>query len=488
MSELTAIAPYDVLQPGAYSSTNMTALAAAATGALTDLPAVLGVSEGGKPAAALAFRNVATAQNVLRGGPLFDSVRLALIAGAPQVLAVRVGNAITQASLKLEGETGDVVKITARDWGEWANAVTVTVKTGPIVAVSYTNPVTGAVYTQEWNLKSLMSPTNAQIAQAINGELAPFRASPLVSASAEAGTGALKVASAKPLAGGTNGTAPTAENWTEGLTALETVNATIIVAATSDKTVHAQVAEHCNLMSTPQAKMERTAVYGGASGESEEEAATRISELPYARAQLVWPEQYLPNIKGELTLYDPFYVAAMVAGMHAAQTDVGTSLVHKLTPAIEPGRQLSTIPGGNIDVLLEKRVMPLAPAPGGGVWVVDDLSGYTGTDGIFRDFITIREADYVARALRNAVEPFIGGKALHGSTESLQARAEAALKELVGVVIREFRTPTVELGPNQTPNITPSNSYSISAPVVLIGVDKYIFISVGLQAPGAVSA
>lgn len=484
--EAVARPPYNVIQPGTYSSVNATALAEAALTEGQPILAIVGTCKGGQPNTPLYFDSPVTAQNVLRSGKLYDAVRLAFRSGTSPICAIRIGKEVKQASLALAAITlGTAVTIKARDWGSWANAITIAVEAGPIVKLSYTDEQ-GNVYKQEWNLSSIESgkPTNAQVAEAINGLLPPFSASPLITAEAGTGTGGLKTASSAPLTSGSDGLEPEAKNWEEGLKALETEPISIVVAATAEATVHAQVAAHCEAMSTPQAKKRRTAIYGGALGETEAQTKERLKNLPYARAQLVWPGVEVPNTSGEKTLYDPFYAAAIVGGMHCALADQATSLVHAYVPVLGVEKALSTIQGGPIDQLLEGNVTPIVKAPGGGVWIVDSLSGYNRQDGVFRDFIKIRTADAIAEGLEAELRPFIGGKTLTGTAESIKAKAEAYLKRQVNRLIVAFQPVTVEGGPSQAPIVTSENSYNVGAPVQLVGTTKFIFIGISLQGQG----
>lgn len=476
----------NVVQPGAYSAVNASELSSPApnTG---PIPVFLGQATGGAPNEPLYFSSNSTLLAVLRSGPAYDGARFALAAGTQQVGVVRVGKAVTQAKIELEGAAGKLVTLTSIGFGTWANAITVAVEAGPIVVLKYTDEL-GNVFTERWNFTGLESkkPTNANIAAAINGQLYGYTASNFVTATAGAGTGELKTAVAAALTGGGE-EAPEAANWTTALESLESQEVSILVPMTSEASVHAQVQEHCNIMSASNARHERTCIVGGATGETVAKTLERISTLHSARVQVACPGMYQHNAKGELTLYAPFYRAAMYAGMHCALPDVATSLCHKETPEIGPEVTYSTVQGGSLDQLLLAGASPSAPRPGGGTWVVDSLSTSNEAAGYFRDFHKTRSADYIAAFARRSLEAkFTGRKTLNGSLEAIEAQAELILKDLQAAqIIRAFKKPTADPGPTTGAIVTSSNSFLVTLPVVLIDADKYIFITVALQSPAS---
>lgn len=490
MPALTTRPNYSVVQPGAYSAVSASELTTPAPGA-GPIVAILGSCQGGAPNTPLYFTSPGVALQALRGGAAYDGVRFALGSEAPQVCVIRVGKEVKQGTLSLAGTAGNIVKLTSLDYGTWVNSIKVEVTSGPIVTLKYTDAY-GNVYSETWNFTTLEggTPTNAKVAEAINGKLFGYQASNYVTAAAEAGTGGLKVAAAAPLTGGQE-EAPEATHWTKGLEALETQEVSVVVPMTGEASVHALVQAHCEVMSLPNARRERTCEVGGSSGETVAQQLTRVGNLTNARTQLVYPGFYGFNSKGEKTLYDPFYRAAKVAGERCALADAATSLTHKEAKMeIEPEVQLSTAQGGAIDQLLTAGIAVWAPKPGGGTWCVDDVTCSKEAAGTFRDVISVRSADYTARYLRRILETkYVGGKGLTGTRESMQTQAEAALKELVSAgIIRAYQTPTVEFGPSTPPVVTPNNSYNVVAPVMLVGVNKFIFITVALQSSSSIQA
>jgi hypothetical protein len=479
---------FNVVQPGAYSAVSTSELSTPApnTG---PIPAILGTTTGGKPLTPLYFTSPGILLNVLRSGEAYDGARFAL-RKAPQVCVVRVGKAVTQGSIELEGASGKLVKLLSLEYGSWVDSITVGVEAGPIIVLKYTDP-SGNIYKETWNLSTLESgkPTNAKIAEAINGKLYGYTASNFVTAEAKAGTGELKTASASPLSGGGE-EAPEAGNWTEALTSLESQEVSIIVAMTSEASIQAQVEEHCEVMSAGNARKERTSIAGAATGETVAKIIERVGNLRSKRTQFACPGTYQYNAKGEVTLYPPYYRAAMYAGMHCGLPDVATSLCHEETEEIAPETAYSTVQGGALDQLLLAGASPSAPKPGGGTWVIDSLSTSNEPAGYFRDFHKTRSADYVAKYVRDELEAkYVGGKNLNSSEESIALTAGILLKELQAAqIIRAFREPTVESGPTTGAVVTSSNSYVVSLPVMLVDANKYIFIAVPLQSPNTIQA
>jgi len=472
--------PYNVIQPGAYSAVDASQLASPNPLAGRPIPAIVGTAFGGQPLTALFFRSPGQLRQVLRSGIAYDAARFAFDGGAPQVCVVRVGNGITQASLALAGSGGTVVTLTAQDWGSWANSVTITVATGPIITLTYTDQL-GNTFTETWNLTGVGGLTAAQVAQAINGALYGYNASNFVTAVTGAGMLPLTTISATPLAGGTDGQAPISGDWTNGFQALEAKDVDIVVPATGDATIHAQALTHCQNMSLPNARKERVMVCGAVLGESTAQQVTRIGNLRSARAQLVYPGMQDYNANGVLTLYDPFYVAAKVAGMHCAIPDVATSLCHQQAPIVNVETLLSTIQGGAIDTLLYAGVTPIAPAPRSGFWIVDSLTGYN-LDQTFRDLHKTRSADYVAQYARASLESqFVGSKLLTSTQNAIGQAANQIMSTLQGLqIVTQYKNAVVTQGQNV-------NSWAVGLPVMLVETNKFIFITVQLQPSATVS-
>lgn len=480
-NDFVSVPPYNVIQPGAYSAVNASLLASPSSGNGPPIPMVLGASLGGVPDVPLYFPSPAQLQQVTKGGVGYDVARFVFQGGAPIVGFTRVGNAVTQATGTIAGSGGTAITLTSKDYGSWNNSITITTATGPIITLNYTDAL-GNQYVETWNFTGVGGLTVATIVSAINGGVYGYNGSNYVTAAAGAGTLPLTNAGPTALSGGTDGSAPAAGDWTNGLTAIQTEPVDIIIPATSTASVHAQVLAHCQQMSQPGARYERVMYTGGALGESVSATIARIQALNSARVKLCYPGFYDSAANGALTEYDSFYTAGKVAGMACALPDPATSLVHKRIPMINAEVALSSMLGGSIDQLLYAGVTPIAPAPGGGFWIVDDLTGYNTSDQTFRDMTSTRSADYVAQFVRNQLENlFVGSKNLSTTSQAIQSAANAELTTLAGMnVIAAWQSAQVTTGPNP-------NSWNVMLPVQLVSTLKWIFITVMLQ-PAVVTA
>jgi len=460
------------LQPGAYSAIDASAVRQNPALA-SPVVAILGTCAGGAPNTPMFFRGPSALKSVARSGVAYDCARFAFGAGAGEVCLVRVaGTGCARGTLALTGASGTVVTLTALDYGAWTNSISVTVAANNVITLAYTDAF-GVTTTEKYDLGA--SATAADIAAAINGTKYGYPKSNLVSAVAGAGTMPAAVISATPLASGNDGSAPAAGDWTSALTALEAQDVDILVPATGDASVHAQVKTHCENMSTPAARHERVAVVGGVAGESVATVSARVTSLRSSRVQLVYPGVTDYSDAGVLTSYDPFYAAAKIAGMHAALPDPAYALTHREFPTVDVEAKLSSVVGGSIDLLLGAGLTPIAPRPGGGYWVVDSLATYN-TDDVFRDIHKVRSADYVAKLARGNLEAqFVGAKNLVGSQQTIAAAATSLLRDLVDQeVIRAYQAPVVTQGASAT-------AYNVSLPVMLVDTTKFIYIMLALQ-------
>ncbi len=471
MADTTIRPPVVPLQPGAFSGIDASALAGLNVLRGRPVLALLGASAGGIPNVPMYFSDLQALKSVLRSGPLFDCARFAMQAGALPVCVVRAGVPI-QGVLALAGATSAPVTLTSRDYGVWTTGIKATVGANNLVTITYLDP-NGITFTETYAVGSAATPQN--IVDAINGVTPGFTASQYVTASVTAGTAPLTVAAVAPLASGSDGSALSGTDWTNALKVIETEDVQMVAVATGDATVHAQASTHCDAMSTTLARHERRFVGGAVLAESTAAQVTRMASLRSRRVQLIYPGLVDLDGNGAQKTYDPFYAAARVAGQHCALPDPATSLTHAPVGGMDVERKLSTIQGGDVDTLLAAGVSPITPKPGGGLWLVDSLSGYN-TDDIFRDFHKIGAADEVARRSRAALEDaFTGKKSLENTSGDVQTLASATLQKLKDeTVIRAFLPAQVAAG------ATPKD-YLVTLPVMLPDTVKFIYISVALQ-------
>lgn len=480
MTDATLQFPFNPVQPGVYSVVDTTSLQDTETSPLA-IPAIIGATSGGKPNSALYFGDAAALKGVLRSGAALDVARAAIVGGAPRVCVIRIGTGILQATKALAGASGTPVTLTANEWGTIGNtSLKVTIAANNKVTISFTAD-DGTKYNEVYDLGA--SATIAQVVAAINGTDPRFSRSAFVTAAATTGTMPLTVAAESAFASGADGGAITATEWTNGLAALETEDVSIVVPATGDATVHAQVAAHCDAMSTVQARRERTALVGAIAGETPAQQVTRVGTLRNKRVQFAYPGMSMFDSAGVLTAYGPFVTAGYTAGLHCALPDEATSLTHMRAPGIvDVERRLSLIQGGDIDTLLSAGITPVAPAPGGGFWYVDSLSTYI-ADLTWRDFHKVRSIDRVQSRLRLRLEAeYTGRKALTGTNAEMQRTADDELEDMRRIgLIRAFKPSIVVSDP------TDVRTTFVTAPVVPVDTNKFIKLTVSLQPPGVTS-
>lgn len=479
--------PISPIQPGAYSAIDASALQGAGLAGLP-IVCIIGAALGGTPNQPYTFLDPYQAKNRLRGQALVDMVRFAFGAGAGVVKAVRAGSTITQSTLALAGATATPVTLTSLDYGSWTTQIKATVAANNSVTISYVDAANGGItYSEVFALGATATAQN--VVDAINGKLAGYQASQYVSAAVTTGTMPLTVIASTALAGGADGSsnALIGSDWTAALQAIEGEDVDIVVPATGDSTIHAQVLTHCQNMSTSAARRERVADLGGVLGESVTTVIARMATLHDKRVQVVYPGVVDFDANGLLKQWDPFYAAAKIAGMHAALPDPATSLTHDLVPTVDleqqSGKYLSTLQGSDLDQLLRAGITPIAPAgqSTGGFWVVDSLTGWNQDDS-FRDFHKTRAADAVAVRLRTVLEAkFVGGKALDSSDNDITVAANGVLDNLqLEGIVRAHRDAQVTQGAD-------ARTWIVTAPVLLPDAIKYILITVALQPSSSVN-
>jgi hypothetical protein len=136
-----------------------------------------------------------------------------------------------------------------------------------------------------------------------------------------------------------------------------------------------------------------------------------VKLLPIAlnsdRTMMVYPGYYAYNAQGIRTLYDPFYTAALVAAGFAGMNP-GDAMTNKAI-AIN-GLELSLANPTDTDSLIQLGVCPVVQEPSG-FKVVRSVSTWTVNNNYNRVEMSCGAAtDFVARNVRAALQPLLGGR------------------------------------------------------------------------------
>lgn len=132
-----------IRRPGSYSEVDASGLEGVGLGA-AGIVALIGTSEGGRPASTITevvdiprFSNPDAAQRFARAGNLREAAAMAfapsndpqILGGAVEVVLLKV-NPATQAAVTLSNAGGSAIVITAADYGEFTNQISISVQDG----------------------------------------------------------------------------------------------------------------------------------------------------------------------------------------------------------------------------------------------------------------------------------------------------------------------------------------------------------------------
>lgn len=202
----------------------------------------------------------------------------------------------------------------------------------------------------------------------------------------------------------------TASEWGASLTLAEQEDIQFIGASTDSNSIHALISAHCASMNSVTGKNERQFIVGGAAGETVAQAVSRAAALATSYGALAYPgfTHYDFTDPNKTTTYSPVYFAAKLLGMVSAlalpepmtSKDVDVLGWEKVLSTSE---QESLIKGGVIGGYTNRA---------GRRVVLRSVNTYGGTDLLRCEFSTMREALFIARDLRTALEESFIGKAM----------------------------------------------------------------------------
>lgn len=254
------------------------------------------------------------------------------------------------------------------------------------------------------------------------------------------------------LTGGSDGVVTNAE-WASAYDdVLQATDVQWVVPLSSDSSIHAMNDSHVAYMSNV-ARMERRGICGTATGTTDLQAIAAAKALNSDRTSLVHLGFYDFNAAGALTLYEPYILAAMIAGAFAG-SNPGTALTNKALKLRGLERKLRN--PTDTDQLIKGGVLAVEDTATG-YKVVQSITTWLINDNYNRVEISTGVAlDFVARNVRNALDVLRGEKGNPIVLSRAVNIAESTLRELAR---QEPQGPGVLAGDEASPpykNITAS--------------------------------
>ncbi len=222
------------------------------------------------------------------------------------------------------------------------------------------------------------------------------------------------------FAGGSEGTTPTTQNWTDAIDKLSTESDIRLVYITAEtEAIHLAAESHCTIQSDIKTGKERILVCGGSASETVAQAITRAINLGSNRACLVYPGAKRYNITtGELDTLSPALTAALVVGM-AGGVAPEEPLTYK---TIKVQGMEKTLTDTEVESLLNKGVVPLRYIREDNIYhVVQSITTWQkDANVIFRKLSGMRIHDYLRTETRVTTKKFIGRVADATAMESIK--------------------------------------------------------------------
>lgn len=206
--------------------------------------------------------------------------------------------------------------------------------------------------------------------------------------------------------GGTDGAYTTSE-WTASLTLLEQEDVQFIGSSATDASVHALIDQHVTDMNSVTGKSERQAILGGASGEAVSAVLTRAKNINNMAVMLTYPEFQDFDASGNVVWWSPAYYAAKLVGM-ATCVALNEPLTNKQVSVLG----FKSISNSDLEKLIQGGVCAGYKNSTGQFVNVRQITTYQGEELQKCEFSMVREALFIVRDLRAAVESTFVGRAM----------------------------------------------------------------------------
>lgn len=245
------------------------------------------------------------------------------------------------------------------------------------------------------------------------------------------------------LSGGSDGNVTNSE-WSNAYTTLQTVDVQWVVPISSDAAIHAMNDAHCAFMSTT-ARMERRGIVGSDVGTSDADAMTEAKSLNSDRTSLVHLGFYDYDANGNLTLFPPYILAALLAGAFSG-VNPGTALTNKAIKVRGLERDLRN--PTDTDVLIKGGVLCVENTQTG-YKVVKSITTWLVNDNYNRVEVSVGDAlDFTVRNLRNALDVLRGEKGTPINMARAVSLADTQCRQLAqpepigpGVLVGDAQNP-----------------------------------------------
>ena len=251
------------------------------------------------------------------------------------------------------------------------------------------------------------------------------------------------------LAAGTDGMV-TMNEWQAAYDALQSVDAQWVVPISPMPAIHAMNDSHCSYMSNI-ARMERRGIVGGNIGTTDLQAIAAAKALNSDRTSYTHLGFYDYDTNGKLTLYPPYIMAGLLAGMFSG-VNPGTALTNKSIKIRGIERNLRN--PTDTDILINGGVLCVENTKKG-YKVVKSITTWLVNNNYNRVEVSVGVAcDFTSRAVRDAVDDLRGAKDSPSLLADAISRVETALRQLA---VPEPMGPGVLVGDKLNPpykNIT----------------------------------
>ena len=227
------------------------------------------------------------------------------------------------------------------------------------------------------------------------------------------------------LAAGTDGMVTMTE-WQNAYDALQSVDAQWVVPISPMPAIHAMNDSHCSYMSNI-ARMERRGIVGGNIGTTDLLAIAAAKALNSDRTSYTHLGFYDYDTNGKLTLYPPYIMAGLLAGMFSG-VNPGTALTNKSIKVRGIERNLRN--PTDTDILINGGVLCVENTKKG-YKVVKSITTWLVNNNYNRVEVSVGVAcDFTSRAVRDAVDDLRGAKGSPSLLADAISRVETALRQL----------------------------------------------------------